>query len=230
MKSVKKNELVELVRPLVGHVLKNCRFARAGAPITADFLRGEVRRLLEQIRLDCEEKPALRRDFERIERPLVFFIDYMIKEGGLPFSAEWKELARDYNELSGDEKFFDLLSDTLEDPDAKDRLSVFYMLLGCGFDGSHHGEADFLERRMRLCATRFSELRPMTTEEFFEAAELSEKTSRRPRRMLSIVMLLSLAFAGAALAFNAFRFGKDTAEFRSSVNECVQAAWEVESK
>lgn len=230
MEKAKRNELVDLIRPLVGHVLTSCRFARAGAPISAATLKGEILRILEQIRTDCENKPALRRDFERVERPLVFFIDYMIKEGGLPFSSEWTELARDYDELSGDEKFFDMLSDALEDPDAKDRLQVFYFLLGCGFDGSHHGEGDFLERRMRLCATRFAELRPLGAKELFDRAQIAEPAQKRPRRMLAAVMIIALTFAAGALAFNAVRLGQDTADFRAAVNSCREAAWKAVSK
>lgn len=225
-----KNELIELIRPLIGHLLQSCRFARSGASISAETLKGDLRRHLEQIRTDCENRPALRRDFERIERPLVFFIDYMIKEGSLPFSAEWVELAREYNELSGDEKFFDLLSDTLEDPDAKNRLQAFYVLLGYGFDGCHRGENDYLERRMRLCATRFPELKPITTSELLTAKGGEGANGSRPSRILAAVMTASLLFAAGALAFNFVRLGSETSEYRAALNGCIEAAWEVMTK
>lgn len=225
MENAKRSELVELVRPLVAHVLESCKFARAGAPITAETLKGEIRRMLDQIRSDCESKPALRRDFERVERPLVFFIDYTIKEGSLPFSADWSELAREYDELSGDEKFFDMLADTLEDPEARDRLQVFYLLLGYGFDGCHRGEGDFLERRMRLCATRFAELRPMPAKELFEASPSASSAIKRPRRVLSAVVTVAVTFAAIALALNAWRFGMETHDFRAAMNSCIEAAW-----
>lgn len=225
MENAKRSELVELVRPLVGHVLESCKFARAGAPITAETLKAEIRRMLDQIRSDCENKPALRRDFERVERPLVFFIDYTIKEGGLPFSAEWTELAREYDELSGDEKFFDMLAETLEDPEARDRLLVFYLLLGYGFDGCHRGEGDFLERRMRLCATRFAELRPMASKELFAESSSAAASGRRPRRVLAAVVTVAVTFAAVALALNALRFGAETRDFRAAMNSCIEAAW-----
>ena len=212
-----------LCRPLVGHVLSRCLFARAGAAVAADSLKGEVRQMLEAIRAKCEDRPALRRDFERIERPLVFFIDYAIKEGGLPFSADWTELARDYNELSGDEKFFDLLTDALEDPEARDRLKVFYLLLGLGFDGCHRGDGEFLERRMRLCAARFAELRPLKAEELFESAEATGFRVSRHRRVLAAALVASVVFAAVALAVNAVRFGSATADFRAAVRECLEA-------
>ena len=230
MEKANRNELVELVRPLVGHLLRSCRFARAGAPITADSLKGDLRRILEQIRTDCESRPALKRDFERIERPLVFFVDYTIKEGGLPFSADWVELARDYNELSGDEKFFDMLSDTLEDPDAKSRIHAFYLMLGFGFDGCHRGEGDFLERRMRLCATRFPELHRMGADEFFSPAETSGSRFLRHRRALAVTLVAALAFAAAALTFNVMRFGAATSDYRTSVFDCLGATQEAVTK
>ncbi len=230
MEKANRNELVELTHPLIRHLLRSCRFARAGAPITAKSLKGELRRIMEQIRTDCENKPALKRDFERIERPLVFFIDYTIKEGGLPFSADWVELARDYNELSGDEKFFDMLSDTLEDPDAKSRLYLFYLMLGYGFDGCHCGEGDFLERKMRLCATRFPTLNPVSAKELFESAGEGGVRMPHPRRMLAFVTFVAVVFAALSLAFNIMRFGSATADYRAALDGCLEAAGEVLTK
>ena len=53
-----------------------------GIPLTQE----NIRRALDDIRGRCEGDPVLRREFTRIERPLVFFIDYTIKEGAFPFS------------------------------------------------------------------------------------------------------------------------------------------------
>lgn len=230
MEKVRRNALVELTRPLIGHVLRACKFARSGAPITAAGLKDELRRILEQIRTDCANNPSLKRDFERLERPLVFFIDYTIKEGGLPFSADWSELARDYNELSGDEKFFDLLADALEDPEAKDRIHAFYLMLGFGFDGCHRGEGDFLERRMRLCATRFPELHRMEAGEFLTPAETAGSRFLRHRRVLAATLAAAVAFAAVALTVNVVRFGSASSDYRSAVFDCLDATQEEVAK
>ena len=75
---------------------------------------------------------GLAAQYDKIELPLIFFADFMVKEGGYNISKKWKELAFDRNELGGDEKFFDLLEETLKDPSpaATDRLAVFYTCLG----------------------------------------------------------------------------------------------------
>lgn len=227
MEKVRRNALVELTRPLIGHVLRACKFARSGAPITAAGLKDELRRILEQIRTDCANNPSLKRDFERIERPLVFFIDYTIKEGGLPFSADWSELARDYNELSGDEKFFDLLADTLDDPESQARLKMFYQMIGLGFDGCRRGDGEFLERRMRLCATRFPEMRRLETTELFSPAEATGFKVSHHRRVLAVSLAVALVFAASALFLNVLRFGEATEDYRSALFECINKAVET---
>ena len=217
----------ELCRPLIGLVLSRCRLARSGAAVDASSLKGEVRSMLDGIRNEAEQVPMLKRDFERIERPLVFFIDYLIKEGSLPFSADWVELARDYNELSGDEKFFDLLADTLEDPESQARLKMFYQMIGLGFDGCRRGDGEFLERRMRLCATRFPEMRRLEMAELFSPAEATGFKVSRHRRVLAVSLAVALVFAASALFLNVLRFGEATEDYRSALFECMNKSVET---
>jgi hypothetical protein len=75
----------------------------------------------------------------------------MVKEGRFPFRQDWLELSRNYNELSGDEKFFDLLSETLEYPDYHNSAVLFYIMLGLGFDGVYRFKRSYIEQCMRLC-------------------------------------------------------------------------------
>ncbi|MFP3040552.1 DotU family type IV/VI secretion system protein [Treponema primitia] len=98
-----------------------------------------------------KEDPLLEREFAWIEKPLVFFIDYIVKEGRFPFRQEWRELSRNYNELSGDEKFFNLLTETLEYPEFKNSFVLFYIMLGLGFDGAYRYNQQYIEQCMRLC-------------------------------------------------------------------------------
>jgi len=100
------------------------------------------------------EGPRLEREFAWIEKPLVFFIDYMVKEGRFPFREDWWELARNYQELSGDEKFFDLLTETMNRPDLENSFALFYIMLGLGFDGAYRYDHKHIEQCMRLCAER----------------------------------------------------------------------------
>jgi type VI protein secretion system component VasF len=65
-------------------------------------------------------------------------------------------LAFEHNELAGDEKFFDLLDETLADPSqgATERLSVFYTCIGLGFTGWYTGQPEFLRKKQMEIAAR----------------------------------------------------------------------------
>ena len=74
----------------------------------------------------------------------------------LPWAREWKELAFERKEMAGDEKFFDLLEETLKDrsPAANERLAVFYCCLGLGLTGWYTGQPEYLRRKMKEIAAR----------------------------------------------------------------------------
>ncbi|MDR3173947.1 MAG: DotU family type IV/VI secretion system protein [Treponema sp.] len=114
------------------------------------FLR-DIKQCLGDAKKNAERDPRLAREYAWIEKPLVFFIDYMVKEGRFPFRQEWMELSRNYNELSGDEKFFDLLSETLDYPEFQNSAALFYIMLGLGFDGAYRFNRNYIEECMRLC-------------------------------------------------------------------------------
>jgi type VI protein secretion system component VasF len=86
----------------------------------------------------------------------------MISESTLPFAAEWNQnrLAYDRQELAGDEKFFDLLDETLKDSgeDAAERLAVFYICIGLGFTGIYFKQPEFLRKTMLGIAPRVRHL------------------------------------------------------------------------
>ena len=71
--------------------------------------------------------------------PIIFFVDSIIAESKLSCAGQWHQdrLAYEQNELAGDEKFFDLLDETLNDPspEATERLVIYYVCLGIGFTG-----------------------------------------------------------------------------------------------
>ena len=110
--------------------------------------------LLKEAETQAQKNNLLQREFAWIQKPLVFFIDYMVKEGRFTFKDEWWELARNYNELSGDEKFFDLLNETLDDPNFEKSVVLFYIMLGLGFDGVYRYNNKYIEQCMRLCMSK----------------------------------------------------------------------------
>jgi type VI secretion system protein ImpK len=80
----------------------------------------------------------------------------MIRESALPFARQWRDIAQERNELAGDEKFFDLLEETLKDKSeaATERLGVFYTCLGLGFTGWYNGQPEYLRKKMSEILSR----------------------------------------------------------------------------
>ena len=131
---------LELCEPLFNKVCLLNRLGRKGAPqVSYDRLRAEIESLFKDVGARAETDPALRSQWAKLELPVSFFVDSMIAESRLSVAAQWhqRRLAYERKELAGDEKFFDLLDETLADPgeEATERLKVFYTCLGLGFCG-----------------------------------------------------------------------------------------------
>jgi type VI protein secretion system component VasF len=148
--------LLELCEPLFKKVCLLNRLGRKGAGVSTSVehekLQLEIKELFADIEKRASTEPGLKAQWQKIELPLIFFVDSMIAESGLIASTRWHQnrLAYERKELAGDEKFFDLLDDTLKDPseEATDRLSIFYTCLGLGFTGWYAGQTEFLRGKM----------------------------------------------------------------------------------
>ena len=144
---------LELYEPVFTRVCVLNRLGRnQGGSLTYDQLRLEIEQLLAGIRNTAEADPLLKAQWQKLELPMIFFVDSMISESGLAVAATWNRsrLAYDQKELAGDEKFFDLLDETLNDPsdEASLRLPVFYTCLGLGFMGWYAGQPEYLRGKM----------------------------------------------------------------------------------
>ena len=148
--------LKQVCHPLFQYVCSLYRHHENGQVPPEDKVRADMRHCFESMRDSVLGNTILADQLSKMELPLVFFVDYMIKEGPFEFSQNWVELARDFNELSGDEKFFDLLDETLADPSpsATERISTFYTCIALGFYGCYASDPNYLERKMKICALR----------------------------------------------------------------------------
>jgi len=217
------SRLEELCRPFLTLVCSHVVFSLAGANVNAEDLRAKARATLDAIREACAGDAVLRREFERIEKPLVFFADYCLKEGAAPLAREWSELGRSYSELSGDEKFYDMLAATLEDPEASERLRMFYLMMGLGFDGVHRGDGGYIRQRMRLCATRFDASAGERAAHVPDLAATHVGACRRSR-LLAGCLVLACLFAAGAFASYYYRFCRETRDYRSALVEAHRLA------
>jgi type VI secretion system protein ImpK len=147
--------LLELSEPLFQYICRLNRSARKGGNYEFSQVQAEIKGFLAEARGKAVGA-NLADGWEKIELILMFFCDFMIKESALPWAREWRELAFDRQEMAGDEKFFDLLEETLKDksPSANDRLAVFYTCIGLGFTGWYTGQPEYLRRKMKEIAAR----------------------------------------------------------------------------
>jgi len=144
---------LELCEPLFTKVCLLNRLGRTGGGVASyDQLRLQIEGIFSDLRKAADSDPVLRLQWEKLELPLIFFVDSMISESGLAVAATWNRsrLAYEQKELAGDEKFFDLLDETLNDSsdEASLRLPVFYTCLGIGFMGWYAGQPEYLRGKM----------------------------------------------------------------------------------
>jgi len=145
--------ILELCEPLFRKVCLLNRLGRkGGGSLDYEPLRLEIEELFSQARQVSQEDAELRLQWQKLELPLIFFVDSMISESGLPVAPTWNRnrIAYERKELAGDEKFFDELDETLKDPsdEATQRLQVFYTCIGLGFAGWYAGQPEYLRGKM----------------------------------------------------------------------------------
>lgn len=147
--------LLELCEPLFQYICRINRSARKGGNYELGQVQNDIKGFLTEAKAKSVGE-NLSDQFEKIELPLMFFCDFMIKESALPWARDWKELAFERHEMAGDEKFFDLLEETLKDksPAANDRLGVLYTCIGIGFTGWYTSQPEYLRRKMKEIAAR----------------------------------------------------------------------------
>ncbi|MDB6066616.1 MAG: type secretion system protein DotU family [Pedosphaera sp.] len=176
--------LLDLTEPLFQYVCRLNRVARKGAgsapsggtsfftkagtqtpkgpSVDYAVVRSEIKALLEDFMQKASSDMRLSSQSKKIELPLIFFVDSMIAESSLGIAQQWNQnrLAYDRNELAGDEKFFDLLEETLGDSseDASERLAVYYICIGLGFTGIYFKQPEYLRKSMLTIAPRIRHL------------------------------------------------------------------------
>jgi type IV/VI secretion system ImpK/VasF family protein len=191
------------------------RIARKGSNEAIEYgsLRTEIASLLDSINKRAQADPLLALQAKKLEMPVTFFVDSMISESNLQCAAEWHKnrIAYSHNELAGDEKFFDLLDETLNDPspEATERLFIYYVCMGLGFTGWYAGQPEYLRRKMETVAKRIA------VDELNKAARIcpeayehvdSRNLIEPPGSRIGAIALAFLALSLVALAVNFYLF------------------------
>jgi type IV/VI secretion system ImpK/VasF family protein len=189
------------------------RVARTPRGVDLDFpaLRETVQLAFARMEENSKAEPRLNAQYKKVEMPLIFFVDSIIAESTLPIAPQWHKnrLAYERNELAGDEKFFDLLDETLAEPgaEADERLMIFYTCLGLGFTGWYAGQPEYLRQKMNVLAKRLEGLidRQQTAKLTPEAYEhLDERDLVQPPGIK--LATLGIVFAGLLLTVMAVNF------------------------
>ena len=155
MADQKEKNIAEFCRPLFGMICDWSAKIQAGGTVDASEASSNLTTMLDQMRASSKHHPELARQFMMVELPLLFFIDYIMQEL-MGISGKWNELAFERNELAGDEKFFDLLEQTLGNPTdlATERVEVFYQCMALGFSGTYEPSSPELAKYFSRCALR----------------------------------------------------------------------------
>ena len=221
--------IVSLASPIIDYICELRRIAAANVPLEMEAVRARVRRLLQQADEASTSNLEIAAEYNKIRLALIFYIDYMIKEGPFQFRDQWEELARQYKELSGDEKFFDLLDESLNDPGAAatERLKVFFLCMATGFDGCHKAEPELVERKMKICALRIGTdfkggASPHLSEDAYKHTVSPLKPSR-PFRNWRIFLASSIGLLLIALLLNLYMFDKTTRPLSLAIDRGLQA-------
>ncbi|MCQ2914194.1 MAG: DotU family type IV/VI secretion system protein [Alphaproteobacteria bacterium] len=221
--------LENICRPILISMCNYWQLIENNQSVDKDTFKKEIRSLISEARETANKSPSLEREFSRVEKPLIFFVDYMVKEGNFPFKNEWREIGREYNELSGDEKFFDMLTETLDDPDSANSLEIFYNVMGLGFSGIYQNDPEYLERRMKVCASRFdTNSLDLTKEEIIKVDEtiLDKKVIPNEKQMFKVRNLVFFCLFVMLVTFgvNLWKFLSVTYEYRDALDRAVDAS------
>jgi type VI protein secretion system component VasF len=227
-------DIETLCRPVFICICDYWQLNEAGMPPPMEKFRNDIENALKDAKYRAESNSELSREFESIELPLVFFIDYMVTEGNFPFKNDWRELARNYNELSGDEKFFNLLTGALHTPDGRKILPVFYTMLALGFDGIYVNDNKAIEKSMKQCIEKLQDefdvcQEPIIAINTEKRSPLSKTAAAPPfTRTLRKILVASFIFAGLAFLLNFFVFLDASRQFRESLSKASAAAQNFE--
>ncbi len=138
---------LDLVEPLFQYICKVNRGAKSVSPVTADIavVRGDIENILDKISARANKDVTLARLHAKMEKPLVYYVDSVIEQSNLAIAPQWGQnrlAARLWNDLAGDQAFFNLLNAELDgrSEGSEQALAVFYVCLCLGFTGMFSGQ------------------------------------------------------------------------------------------
>jgi type VI secretion system protein ImpK len=225
-----RSALLQLCEPLFHYVCFLNRSARKGGGVfDQSYVKGELRQTFADMKARSAADPHLASQYEKVELPLLFFVDAMVKYSKLPFALDWEDLAYERNELAGESKFFELLDRTLAERSdaANERLAVFYTCLGLGFTGEYAGHAVDLRKKMLEISSRIRGLVDFNTQgrvcpEAYEHVD-TRNLIEPPARSLGGIAIALVGLVVVLLATNFVLYRQYTQDLATAV-ETIKGA------
>jgi type IV/VI secretion system ImpK/VasF family protein len=218
--------LLELCEPLFQYACRINQRATLGDHPDAAQVEADVEGILSSMRAKASQAAGLIEQYERVEMPLIFFIDNIIFESQLSFAKDWPRLAYKRNEMAGDEKFFVLLDEELRErstaPPLAERLAVYYTCLGLGFTGWHLGEPNVLRRYMKQLEPRVRAMmdteRKRVTPEAYDHT-LRDDLTEPPARPLTMIVIALVGLVVVLFAGNAWLYRSKTNQLNTALEQ-----------
>jgi type IV/VI secretion system ImpK/VasF family protein len=223
--------LLELCEPLFLKVCELNRMARLGQHPDYLEVHSDMKGLLEEIQQKASATGKLAAQARKLELPLTFFVDSILSTSKLRFADQWRDnrLAKEkHNELAGDDRFFDMLDETLKDPtdEASERLAVFYVCLGLGFVGGLAGQAEALKGRVTSLLPMVKHLMDVEMKGKLCAEAYNSVDTRRliepPASRMVLVAIIFLCLALCVLAVYYGIYAQATDELNDAIDEITQ--------
>lgn len=221
--------LYELFHPLVNYVAEQRSLAAAGQPVSRESMYAHLMRDLERIRKTGSADSIVAPLLEEACTYTAFFVDYMVHEGPFSFSHAWQDLGRSmYNELAGDEKFFDFVQAHADDetPTGQQHVELLYDMMVCGFSGALERRSVRLESLMRRCAERLSVPREeVAVRDLLSSAPTAtgDAKARNPRLKGYALLGGAAALLTGSVCFYLHSFHSATEDMRAVLDHTTEA-------
>lgn len=222
--------LIAHCEPLFQAVCRLNRIGRLnqGAALDYNQVRTDIQEQFEVLARIARGDLSLGEQYRKVELPLIFFTDSMIAESALPFAQKWSNnrLAFDRAQRAGDEKFLELLDETLQETKdgADERLAIFYICLGLGFTGGN--QPDFLRKKMQEIAPRVKAHVDADESAFITPASYQHTNlANLPMPMAASLVPLLIVLTGLLLVVvgvNVFTFRSASAELNQSLGAIIE--------
>ena len=128
-------QLLQVCDPVFQYVCDLNRRGREGVRFNLKQVERELEDVFKEMKSQAAMTPAVAADYERVELPLMFFVDDVICRGATNIAGDWPRLAFKRKERNGDDDFFDKFLSRAMEENATQQLLVFYTCIGLGFVG-----------------------------------------------------------------------------------------------